>query len=91
MRAFTALLAAIAVADKSDFPADDSMHADCHVTADFNQITCESLFNVMATLIQKWDSPETSPAQGTYSWVEEEANDYIWSTRLTKNGKYTDD
>ena len=90
MRTF-ALLAAIAVADKSDFPHDDSFHADCHVTADFEEYTCNQLYNVMATLIQKWDSPETSPAQGTYTYKEDGANDYIWSTRLTKNGKYTDD
>ena len=90
MKAF-AFLAAIVAADASDFPQDDKQHADCHLAANFDEITCESLFNVMATLIEKWNSPETSPAQGTYSMYEEEAFDYIWSTRLTKNKEYTDD
>ena len=52
MRAF-ALLAAIVAADASDFPQDDKQHADCHLAASFEEITCESLFKVIATLIEK--------------------------------------
>ena len=90
MRTF-ALLAAIAVADKSDFPHDDAMHADCHVAAEFKLLSCETLFKKTSAMLKRWDSPETSPAQGTYTYKEDEDFDYIWTTRLTKNGKYTDD
>ena len=83
MRTFALLaaIAAIAVADKSDFPHDDAFHADCHVTAEFNLLSCETLFKKLSAMISRWDSPETSPAQGTYTIHAEEEFDYIWSTR----------
>ena len=90
MRIF-ALLATIALADKSDFPRDDAKHADCHVTALFDQINCASLYDKFYYEILVWGDPEVTPAQGTYSMWEESLNDYIWSSRLTKNKQYTDD
>ena len=90
MKSF-AFLAVLAVADSSDFPSDDPLHADCHVNATFNGISCDSLYALMDAEIRSWDSASTSPAQGVYSIYEEQVDSYIWSTRLTKNGMYTDD
>ena len=89
--ALCATLAVVALADKADFPKDDAMHADCHLTAYFDTWECDALFDVVAYLVQKWNTAETSPAGGIYSWKDEAAYDYIWTTRLTKNKKYTDD
>ena len=87
----TATLAAIAIASKSDFPKDDAFHADCHLSAQFDGVSCDSLYALMDAEIRAWDVSTQSPAQGTYSLKEESNDDYIWSTRLTKNGSYTDD
>ena len=53
MRTFAlcASLAAIALADKADFPADDAMHADCHVTAYFDAQICDDLWDAVAYVI----------------------------------------
>ena len=92
MKAFAcATLATAALAAKSDFPKDDAFHADCHVNAQFNGTQCADLFTAIDKEIRAWNSDTTSPAQGVYTLKEESANDYIWSTRLTKNKKYTDD
>ena len=91
MKFIAATLAALAVADKSKFPRDDSFHADCHVSAQFDSISCENLYALFDAEIRAWGSSTTSPAQGIYNLKEETVNDYIWSTRLTKNEKYTDD
>ena len=90
MKSF-ALLAAVAVASKSNFPKDDAFHADCHVTATFDGISCDSLYALVDNEIRSWGSDTTSPAQGVYTLKEEATDDYIWSTRLTKNKEYTDD
>ena len=89
--AFLAFLAAIAVADESDFPSDDAFHADCHMVAIFPHGACDHVYEAMDTLIRSWNTPETSPAQGVYSIYEQKKDYYIWSTRVTKNGMYTDD
>ena len=93
MRTFAlcAILATAALADKADFPKDDAMHADCHLTAYFDTWGCDALFDTAAYVVGQYQTAETSPAGGIYQWVEEAAYDYIWTTRLTKNGKYTDD
>ena len=92
MKSFVcATLAAIAVADKSKFPRDDSFHADCHVSATFDSKTCDEVYTAMDAEIRAWNSSTTSPAGGLYKLKEEADSDYIWSTRLTKNEKYTDD
>ena len=92
MKSFVcASLAALAMADKSDFPRDDSFHADCHVNAQFDGVACDSLWALVDAEIRAWNSDQTSPAGGVYTLKEEAVNDYIWSTRLTLNKKYTDD
>ena len=85
-----AALAAISVADQADFPRDDAFHADCHVNAVF-QASCDQVYSKMDTNIRSYDTDTTSPSQGVYTLKEESQNDYIWSTRLTKNKQYTDD
>ena len=92
MKAFAcAALAALAVADKSKFPKDDAFHADCHLTAFFEGKTCDMVYSNIETEIKAWNSDTTSPAAGVYTLKESLEGDYIWSTRLTKNKKYTDD
>ena len=92
MRAFAcATIAALAAADKSKFPRDDSFHADCHVSAQFDSISCENLWALVDAEIREWGTDTTSPAGGIYNIKEEAVNDYIWSTRQTKNKKYVDD
>ena len=91
MRAFVcATLAAIAFADASDFPADDAMHADCHLSASFPQISCDSLYALVEYEVQNW-TVALSPAGGAYSLYEDESDVYIWSKRTTRDGKYVDD
>ena len=86
MKSFAfAVLASFASAAKSDFPRDDSFHADCHVTANFDGVSCDTLYALVDNEIRSWGTAETSPAQGVYSLKEESNDDYIWSTRLTKN------
>ena len=86
-----ATFAAVALADKSSFPHDDAFHADCHVTAVFDGVTCSDLYSTVDSKVKSWNSDTTSPSQGVYTLKEEATNDYIWTTRLTKNKKYTDD
>lgn len=77
--------------DVDTFPKDDSFHADCHVSATFDGVSCDSLYALIDNEIRSWGSSTTSPAGGSYSLYEEESDVYVWSTRLTKNGQYTDD
>ena len=86
-----AAFAAVAVADKKDFPRDDAFHAGCAVTATFAGAQCADIYAAIDSEVRAWGSAETSPAQGVYKLKEEVENDYVWSTRLTKNGKYVDD
>ena len=91
MKAFAcAALAVISLADQADFPKDDSFHADCHVSAVF-QATCDQVYLKMDANIRSYNKDSTSPSKGVYTLKEESPNDYIWSTRLTKNKQYTDD
>ena len=92
MKSFVCVtLAAVAFAAKSDFPKDDMFHADCHVTAQFDSMSCADLYQGIDKEIRAWNSDTTSPSQGVYTLKEENDTEYIWSTRLTKNKKYTDD
>ena len=87
----SAALAAIAAADKSKFPKDDSFHADCHVNANINGFSCDNLYALIDNEIRSWGSSTTSPAGGVYQMYEEQNDVYIWSKRLTRDEKYTDD
>ena len=90
MRTFAlATLAAIASASKSDFPSDAWNHAGCHVQATFDA-SCDALYKQVDAEIKAWN-PEPLSTPGYYSLKEEATDDYIWSTRLTYNKKYTDD
>ena len=92
MKSFAlAVLATLAAASKSNFPRDDAFHARCHVTAQFDGMTCDQLYTAVDKEIRAWNSDQTSPSGGVYTLKEEAGSDYIWSTRLTLNKKYTDD
>ena len=92
MRAFfAAVFAAAASADITDFPKDDAMHADCHVTAVFAGVSCSTIYAEIDAEIRAWGEDTTSPAGGVYELKEEKVDSYVWSTRLTRDKKYTDD
>ena len=91
MKFVIATLAALAVADQSDFPKDDSFHADCHVSAQFDGMSCDSVYTLVDAEVRRWGSSTTSPAGGEYQLYEESSDSYLWSKRLTKDEKYTDD
>ena len=80
MKSFVcATLVAVAMASKKKFPRDDAFHADCHVSAQFDSVTCDDLYVSLDKEIRAWDSATTSPAGGLYNVKEEEDTDYIWS------------
>ena len=92
MKSFiAAALVAIAFAAEDDFPHDDAFHADCHVDTTFEGMTCDEVYTAMDKEIRSWNTDTTSPSGGVYTLKEEGSDKYIWSTRLTKNKKYTDD
>ena len=68
MRTFAlcASLAAVTLADQADFPKDDAMHADCHVTAAYKDVTCDELYESVFSEVKGWNTAETSPSGGIY-------------------------
>mmetsp|Transcript_36515 Transcript_36515/g.26588 ORF Transcript_36515/g.26588 Transcript_36515/m.26588 type:complete len:160 (-) Transcript_36515:78-557(-) len=90
MKFVIALAFALVAADKSDFPTHNSGHAHCSLSADFAE-SCDEVYDAIDANIAAWGSAETSPAGGLYRLYEESTDDYIWTTRLTANEKYTDD
>ena len=91
MRSFVAAaFAVIVLADKADFPEDQDTHAGCHITAQFNNVSCSDLYATMGPMIASW-SPVPIEHPGSYSIFEEATDDYIWSKRLTYHAWYTDD
>ena len=92
MRSFAlATFAAVASASAADFPKDDAFHADCHVSATFDGVSCDSLYALIDAEVRAWGSSTTSPAGGEYQLKEEQVDQYVWSQRLTRDEKYTDD
>ena len=62
MRTFAicASLAAIALADQIDFPKDDPLHSDCHLTATFKKQTCNELYTYIFNEIDSYKTDEAS-------------------------------
>ena len=90
MKSFAfAAIASLATADKSDFPRDTWNHCKCYLDADFGT-DCNTLYSIMLPMIASW-APEPLDTPGTYTIKETASDDYIWSQRLTYNGKYIDD
>merc|ERR1712070_216846 len=91
MKSLTAIAMAstFANASPSDFPRLDGAHAHCEMTVIFPDTQCAALYKEMNSEIRSWSTG--GPSDGLYSIYEEETDDYIWSTRVTKNRKYTDD
>ena len=89
-----AILAVTISADASDFPKDSFNHAGCHLSATFDQQQCSTVYALMDDIIRQWangDACAASGHPGHYSIFEEQNDSYIWSKRLTADGKYTDD
>uniref|UniRef100_A0A7S3U4Q1 Uncharacterized protein n=1 Tax=Strombidinopsis acuminata TaxID=141414 RepID=A0A7S3U4Q1_9SPIT len=91
MKFIAALAFAFVAADKSDFPTNLSGHAHCSLSTDFVGMDCDSVYNAVNSEVAKWGSSKTSPAGGLYRLYEESTDDYIWTTRLTRDEKYVDD
>ena len=80
------ILATLAVAVASAFPAFDGFHCHCLMKTTFTgncNDTYTALDNTIKTMVD--------PGNGTYAIVEETANKSIWSTRTTPVAKYVDD
>ena len=85
---FASILAGLAVADPSDFPKFDMMHANCAMQVDF-PLDCTSLWVQMNAELENWATG--GPSQGIYAIYEESEPSYIWTTRTTPIKKYVDD
>ena len=88
MKATLALLATVAAADHG-FPRDDAFHAKCHLTTTLAGISCADAKAKADELINT-NVDTDSEYKGQMS-MHSEGDDWIWSTRLTYNKKYTDD
>ena len=87
----SSLVAAIAVADKKDFPRSDLFHADCKLKGQIQLIYCDEVFPMVLQEIQTWGDQTRTPSGGVFDIVETERDqyddqDYIWSTRLSVDG-----
>ena len=71
----------------SAFPSFDSFHAHCQIEATVNK-DCATALADLKTYVQA-GKDEASPA-GKYALYQDDQS-MVWATRLTANGKYTDD
>ena len=89
MKSFAiAALAAVASADRTDFPSFDALHAHCEITMKSDN-DCMAVYATIADVIN--NDRDTASPPGHYKTKEFQRNIWLWSTRLTANGKYTDD
>ena len=88
MKATLALIATVAAADHG-FPRDDAFHAKCHLTTVLSGVSCADAKTKADELINT-NVDTDSEYKGQMS-MHSEGDDWIWSTRLTYNKKYTDD
>jgi len=73
------------------FPEDNAYHASCHMTVLLPSTTCSDAKAEAENMIEtNVDTGEGSDYKGTMS-IHGQGNDWIWSSRLTHNEKYTDD
>ena len=81
-----AALIGLAAAAKSDFPAFDSLHANCQLEIKFNS-DCGTVYKVLENTATKG----TDISGGLYELKEDGANDFFWVTRTTPVKHYVDD
>ena len=91
MKVIAAALVFVAAASKKDFPSSNFGHAHCSLAADFVDTPCDQLYDTFQSNLASWNVDTASPSGGVYNIKESADDDYIWTTRLTKNKKYTDD
>ena len=73
------------------FPDDDTFHASCHMSVLLPSTTCVDAKAQAENLIKtNVDTGEGSEYKGTMS-IHNQGDDWIWSSRLTYDKKYTDD
>merc|ERR1711865_156106 len=90
MKSTLALIATVAVvAADHGFPRDDAFHSKCHLTATLMEGSCADAKAKAAELISS-NVDTDSEYKGQMS-IHSEGDDFIWSSRLTYNKKYTDD
>ena len=80
-------LLALFASSTSAFPDFDSFHAHCQVMVDVEK-DCATALKDLSEYV-KSGRDEASPA-GKYALFQEDST-MVWATRLTANGKYTDD
>merc|ERR1719329_550306 len=85
---FFALAALLGLASADNFPGFDSFHAHCQtdVTVD---APCDKAIGDLASFIQA--NKDIASPPGQYKLVQSQDGRMTWATRLTANGKYTDD
>merc|ERR1711920_674319 len=76
-------------ADDHGFPDDSSFHASCHLSTTLTGTSCADAKAKADDLIKN-NVDTDSEYKGTMG-IHSEGDDWIWSTRLTYNKKYTDD
>ena len=82
-------LAAVSVAYDHGFPDDSPFHAGCHLNTVLEGVTCADAQASSNQLIV--DNVDTDSQYKGKMSIYEEGDDWIYSKRLTYNGKYTDD
>ena len=88
MKSALALIATAVAAADHGFPNDDAFHASCHATTTLAGTSCADAVTKANTLISS-NVDTDSEYKGTMS-MHSEGADWIWSSRLTYNKKYTD-
>ena len=88
MKFVIALLIATVSAGKSNFPSFDMFHAKCELTSATCDKPCDQFMHELEDFVTQSNDPASPP--GKYS-LKEKDTDYVWATRKTANGKYTDD
>ena len=72
---FAAILAlSVSASGPSNFPADDDMHARCHLDAFYDGVSCDTVYTLSDYTIRSWENGDSCAASGHpgfYSIYEE--------------------
>ena len=62
-------VALFAKADPSDFPAMDPQHPHCQIQANYNERTCDQMYDRFNAVIKSFEGDD--PGKGTFAFKEE--------------------
>ena len=65
---------------KSDFPAEDAYHAECHINATFD-VDCATLYPVLEPMMMDPDFEKDLIYPSEYAQVGAAENDWLWMWR----------